>query len=217
MDSYQGNSEDPLSLHKYLYCQANPINGIDPSGHLFKFTQEFGFEAHRVIEAQYLEEHSGAIVGSTTGVLGTSLKPDIINPSSGTFGEIKPLSLSGVAAGLIQIRAYDAVFGASTRGFTRESWPNEVREDYVFTTPIAYFNVDGIIFYTDEVSNLDDLAKIGTYALARNFIRSGLVRLTLQGVLSRVPGLIASGRTADTGRLGADVGIAGILSTMEGF
>ena len=33
MDSYEGNSEDPLSLHKYLYCHANPANGIDPSGH----------------------------------------------------------------------------------------------------------------------------------------------------------------------------------------
>ena len=33
MDSHQGSSEDPLSLHKYLYCQGNPIMGIDPSGH----------------------------------------------------------------------------------------------------------------------------------------------------------------------------------------
>jgi RHS repeat-associated protein len=33
MDSYAGNNEDPLSLHKYLYTQDNPVNGIDPSGH----------------------------------------------------------------------------------------------------------------------------------------------------------------------------------------
>jgi RHS repeat-associated protein len=33
MDTVEGHSEDPLSLHKYLYCGANPINGIDPSGH----------------------------------------------------------------------------------------------------------------------------------------------------------------------------------------
>jgi len=31
-DNYEGNNEDPLSLHKYLYCQANPVNRIDPSG-----------------------------------------------------------------------------------------------------------------------------------------------------------------------------------------
>jgi hypothetical protein len=33
MDTYRGNNEDPLSLHKYLYCHDNPVNRIDPSGH----------------------------------------------------------------------------------------------------------------------------------------------------------------------------------------
>jgi len=32
LDPYSGNTHDPQSLHKYLYCHANPINGIDPSG-----------------------------------------------------------------------------------------------------------------------------------------------------------------------------------------
>jgi hypothetical protein len=31
-DSYEGDSEDPQSLHKYLYTSANPIMGIDPTG-----------------------------------------------------------------------------------------------------------------------------------------------------------------------------------------
>jgi RHS repeat-associated protein len=29
---YAGSPQDPQSLHKYLYCHANPINNIDPSG-----------------------------------------------------------------------------------------------------------------------------------------------------------------------------------------
>ena len=32
MDTFEGNQNDPLSLHKYLYCHANPVNGTDPSG-----------------------------------------------------------------------------------------------------------------------------------------------------------------------------------------
>jgi RHS repeat-associated protein len=32
MDTYQGNSQDPQSLHKYLYAQDNPVDGSDPSG-----------------------------------------------------------------------------------------------------------------------------------------------------------------------------------------
>ncbi|HML74991.1 MAG TPA: choice-of-anchor K domain-containing protein [Anaerohalosphaeraceae bacterium] len=33
-DPFAGNGTDPQSLHKYLYCHANPVNGIDPSGEL---------------------------------------------------------------------------------------------------------------------------------------------------------------------------------------
>jgi hypothetical protein len=39
MDTYEGSSEDPLSLHKYLYCKGNSINGWDPSGHAVYFVE----------------------------------------------------------------------------------------------------------------------------------------------------------------------------------
>ena len=32
LDTDEGQQEDPLSLHKYLYCQANPVNMVDPTG-----------------------------------------------------------------------------------------------------------------------------------------------------------------------------------------
>jgi hypothetical protein len=32
MDTDEGDNQDPLSLHKYLYAQANPVNVYDPSG-----------------------------------------------------------------------------------------------------------------------------------------------------------------------------------------
>ena len=79
---------------------------------------------------------------------------------------------------------------------------------HVFTQPIAYFNVAGVIFYTDMTSNLDDLTKIGTFALAREFIRRGLVQRTLQGALIRIPGLVAARGVADTGRLQLHIGIS---------
>jgi RHS repeat-associated protein len=34
MDPFAGSNQDPQSLHKYLYCHANPINNIDPTGKL---------------------------------------------------------------------------------------------------------------------------------------------------------------------------------------
>ncbi|NLX55672.1 MAG: RHS repeat-associated core domain-containing protein [Planctomycetaceae bacterium] len=32
LDPFAGNMQDPLSLHKYLYVHADPVQGIDPSG-----------------------------------------------------------------------------------------------------------------------------------------------------------------------------------------
>jgi RHS repeat-associated protein len=32
MDTFQGNMQDPMSLHKYLYANANPISNTDPTG-----------------------------------------------------------------------------------------------------------------------------------------------------------------------------------------
>jgi RHS repeat-associated protein len=33
MDSFEGNNEDPQSLHKYLYCYADPVDFADRNGH----------------------------------------------------------------------------------------------------------------------------------------------------------------------------------------
>jgi RHS repeat-associated protein len=33
MDSYEGRQELPAGLHKYVYCQNEPVNRTDPSGH----------------------------------------------------------------------------------------------------------------------------------------------------------------------------------------
>jgi hypothetical protein len=36
MDSFAGNNEDPLSLHKYLYGGDDPVDNVDPSGEDFE-------------------------------------------------------------------------------------------------------------------------------------------------------------------------------------
>jgi RHS repeat-associated protein len=38
MDSYEGNDSDPLSLHKYLYGNGNPVNVLDPTGQFGDYT-----------------------------------------------------------------------------------------------------------------------------------------------------------------------------------
>jgi RHS repeat-associated protein len=38
MDTYEGDRQSPLSLHKYLYASADPVNRRDPSGNDFDLT-----------------------------------------------------------------------------------------------------------------------------------------------------------------------------------
>lgn len=42
MDSFGGNLDEPQSLHKYVYCNNNPVNGIDPSGYNFTASGAIG-------------------------------------------------------------------------------------------------------------------------------------------------------------------------------
>jgi RHS repeat-associated protein len=56
IDEYPGNPEDPQSLHKYLYCSADPVGNVDPLG---LFTQKFGYLAEAAIQAVYAMDHPG--------------------------------------------------------------------------------------------------------------------------------------------------------------
>jgi RHS repeat-associated protein len=36
-DTFEGNSQAPSSLHKYLYAEANPVDFVDPTGNVITF------------------------------------------------------------------------------------------------------------------------------------------------------------------------------------
>lgn len=44
MDTYQGSLFDPVSLHKYLYANANPITYCDPSGYFVDVIYEANYD-----------------------------------------------------------------------------------------------------------------------------------------------------------------------------
>jgi len=156
-------------MHKYLYAEDNPVDNTDPTG---LFTQAFGEIAHDIIAGRYLAEHPATIINPTTGVLGV-LKPDIFNGPARVYAEIKPLSFKGIGEGWLQIESYDLAYGKL--GFHRETeWPGGFQAAYVTADPIVYFNVDGIIFYSDAVDDIKDLKQIKDPASAYRVLR-GLV------------------------------------------
>jgi RHS repeat-associated protein len=52
-DTHEGNSEDPLSLHKYLYAHADPANRVDPSGQFALIDLMASMAQRLVIAAEY--------------------------------------------------------------------------------------------------------------------------------------------------------------------
>jgi RHS repeat-associated protein len=64
IDPFEGNYNDPQSLHKYLYCHANPINNLDPSGQQTTFAEVIHIAAIglRIYSALMLAYNVGRII-----------------------------------------------------------------------------------------------------------------------------------------------------------
>jgi RHS repeat-associated protein len=123
VDSAQGTVVDPRTLNRYTYALNDPVNRIDPSGHVSK---KAGNDAHRDIGAYYVRLHGeyphngfaasdktmpkgdhGAGRGKRGG--GTGLRPDLRHYWLGDVYEIKPLTPFGLLTVHGQALAY--VFG----------------------------------------------------------------------------------------------------------
>ena len=72
MDTFPGMQFEPLSLHKYLYTHADPVNGIDPSGYFsiteYMTAQNIGLVAKSVAV--------GSLTGAIFGAIDASLSRD---------------------------------------------------------------------------------------------------------------------------------------------
>jgi len=94
MDTYEGRTGEPLTLHKYLYAHSNPISNIDPSGNVASLG-----EAASTLSLQ-LQISTLNFIGSTgfqafTGAL-TAISfllgpEEFINEVRDDFGALGPL------------------------------------------------------------------------------------------------------------------------------
>jgi RHS repeat-associated protein len=217
-DRFSGHNTDPQSLHKYLYCYGDPINGIDPSG---LFTQKFGYLAEDAIQQIYKNDHrkDNVSYGGWTK-LGTPLggafrlKPDILNYSKSTWLEIKPLTVSGVAKAGLQYKLYEKAFGFY--GYKPEiGWVPSTHFVIAGTQEIFFFNAGGIVFYTDLYDSAEDLLALTSYEAVKDFMLSpaGLrMSRSILGGLSRIPGLVTARANIDSSRFEGHFNIAYVLA-----
>jgi RHS repeat-associated protein len=125
LDDYAGNPADPQSLHKYLYAHGDPVLYGDPSGLIASLmgTSKWGIAVDKAIRDVYIRDHFGddtSRSGRATkigprppvGVLGSLYyaKVDLLNKTTERYGEVKPLSISGIATGVFQLGVRKAQF-----------------------------------------------------------------------------------------------------------
>jgi RHS repeat-associated protein len=92
VDPFAGNTSDPQSLHKYLYCHANPVNAIDPSGMITLLS---------TLKAISIMSLASAIIG---GVLGGGWG---LIKGEGFLGKLKGLAVGAITGAL---RAFISTF-----------------------------------------------------------------------------------------------------------
>ena len=178
MDSYEGNSEDPLSMHKYLYAEVDPVDSIDPTGRsLSNFV--YGGIVHDKVGADFLTGGVDRFYDNTintilgTSVPGGSLRPDLADRATQQVYEIKPVNSASLgypqlAGYLIVLNRFDPLKRTWIPGLTY--FPPPVVKLDSLTIALVSPPVGGVIIY--EVLNVVEI-----YALAAIAIKSMVPQL----------------------------------------
>jgi RHS repeat-associated protein len=144
MDTYEGDTEDPLSLHKYLYAEDEPVNRTDPGGRSSFAAAELGKAVHKYISKDFQHKVkefavTGRSVATALNKFGintdtiTALFPDLvdINPKHKEVYEIKPAGLTSFAAGEFQLQGYLQLFNTLDPA---KGW----EAGFLYTPPVSF-------------------------------------------------------------------------------
>ena len=196
MDPFAGINSDPISLHKYLYIGADPINRIDPSGLVFISNVIYGNAVHKAIGANFvrLRRPYGVYSLSITEIVGLAgisrLQPDLVdtNPKVREVYEIKPILSE--AKGLLKLELYLSTLNSTDPTAKANPWkpgttyvpPSVISLDAstiaVVTPPVAGL----IIYYVIDMKEV--VAMVTAYTTIRfklHFMIADL--LTTRGAL----------------------------------
>jgi RHS repeat-associated protein len=121
MDTDEGDDDEALTLHKYLYVGANPVNGIDPLGLCLRSNTECGNAVQDEIFKDFLQQYPNGMTNSSISSvlgkripswLGGGLLPDLIDTGLdygfwGVVGQIYEIkSVYSVPLGVTQVQLY---------------------------------------------------------------------------------------------------------------
>jgi len=121
MDTYDGDDQEPLSLHKYLYAENDPVDNIDPCGKCVPSTGNYGNQVQALITADFQEQTGSIDPGDISinkvlglaipGWQGGNLRPDLTDiVTFDTVGQVYEIkSVYSEAAGVAQVALYAAI------------------------------------------------------------------------------------------------------------
>lgn len=150
-DVYEGDFVQPLSLHKYLYTHNDPINYVDPSGFINKYTL-----LATLVIADIL-----ASVG------GEFFNPIIVDPSSVNIPTPSPSILSGATSREVILTPSKNVIDAFT-DLEAQRFLDDTMTGRIFPVRTGNRQVDGVVtrfdvggqrFYGQSTWTKDALAK----------------------------------------------------------
>jgi hypothetical protein len=174
MDTYEGYGDDPLSLHKYIYCEANPVNETDDSGNDPLSDLVNGRLVHRIIAVDFTRDNPGRFSGRwVSTILASTLPPgmyipmiqmlpDLVDATTKEVYEIKPLF--SLPLGIAQLSGYIAVLNHFTPGGGWHPGSTYVPPDMLYLGYGAwakvYSPIRGVILY-----DVIDLPSLGLFAV----------------------------------------------------
>ena len=95
-DTYEGKLTDPLSLNRYAYVANNPVNYVDPSGHLWKEIFAFGGAVGGAIIGLAVGGPVGAVAGGIAGYnAGYSYGSSLDNKAQQPAQQLQPTTSVG--------------------------------------------------------------------------------------------------------------------------
>ena len=149
LDLFEGNSEEPQSLHKYAYAHCDPVAGIDPSG--LYLAAVLGTFIHAEWSSEYISLHWPDTIITNRALPNMMLRPDIINVTRKEVYEIKPLSAYGLS-GHAQLARYIAILNASGEKYIPGVSYSPVCQLRSLVSVPGYFyiqvmNVAGVLYY----------------------------------------------------------------------